>query len=82
LGFACTGIPEDPKSSGGDFAHPVREFQKTQFLPLHWENNPTNILICYWKNGTGALMLKVRKAGVSILEALATSQVSQHPTKT
>lgn len=58
LGFACTGIPEDPKASGG-FAPPVRELPKSQFLPLHWENNPNSISLRYRKNGTGALVLKV-----------------------
>jgi hypothetical protein len=81
LGFACTGIPEDPKSSGGGFAPPVRELPKTQFLPLHWENNPTNILLRYRKNGTGALVLKVQTAGGSI-EAEATVQVSLFPANT
>jgi hypothetical protein len=59
LGFACTGVPEDPKSTGGGFAPPVRELSKTQFLPLHWDSNPDCILQRYRKNGTGAMILKV-----------------------
>ena len=58
LGFACTGIPEDPKACGG-FAPPVRELPKTQFLPLNWEDKPNNISLRYRKNGTGALVLNV-----------------------
>lgn len=58
LGFACTGIPDDPKTTGG-FAAPVRELPKTQFLPLSWEEDPHYISLRYRKKGTGALVLKV-----------------------
>ncbi|KAL3923492.1 MAG: hypothetical protein SGILL_001632 [Bacillariaceae sp.] len=78
LGFACTGIPENPNSSGGGFAPPVRELPKTQFLPLHWENNPANISLRYRKNGTGALVLTVQSEGGSI-DATATVQVTLLP---
>mmetsp|Transcript_5080 Transcript_5080/g.9002 ORF Transcript_5080/g.9002 Transcript_5080/m.9002 type:complete len:545 (+) Transcript_5080:141-1775(+) len=61
LGFACTGIPEDQSAAKtcGGFAPPVRELPKTQFLPLHWEDNPNNISLRYRKNGTGAIVLSV-----------------------
>ena len=79
LGFACTGIPEAQKSSGGGFAPPVRELPKTQFLPLHWENNPTKISLRYRKNGTGALVLKVQMEGDGGCDAASKVQVTLLP---
>jgi PI31 proteasome regulator N-terminal len=82
LGFACTGIPEDPKSTGGGFAPPVRELPKNQFLPLHWENDPNSISLRYRKNGTGALVLKVSSdATMSVKVTLGPANSKEPPAR-
>ncbi|KAG7338889.1 PI31 proteasome regulator domain containing protein [Nitzschia inconspicua] len=83
LGFACTGIPEDPKKYNG-FAPPVRELPQSQFLPLHWENDPNNISLRYRKNGTGALVLKlcIESDGATVNVTLGPANSKEPPART
>jgi hypothetical protein len=62
LNFACTGVNESTSSSDtSGFAPPIRELSSAQFLPANWENE-SEIALRYRKNGTGAVILKVRRS--------------------
>ena len=60
LGFACTGVPENPASSKG-FAPPIRELPKGQFMPHKWHEQQSvdQIRLRYRKTAVGSVILTV-----------------------
>ena len=62
LGFACTGVPENPATSKG-FAPPIRELPKGQFVPPKWEEqqqqSADQLCLRYRKTAVGSVILTV-----------------------
>lgn len=63
LGFACTGVPENPASSKG-FAPPIRELPKGHFVPQKWDEQESadQIRLRYRKTAVGSVILTVALA--------------------